>query len=113
MLYEVITWITYGVLLEELEASVGTRICRRERWDVNQMGGWQGSVQNIARRQPVGTEDLRQQALDRYSAIPSFVQQEIENLRLGLDQGYSAPKSVVDLVIGQIDGIVSAPIEES
>ena len=106
-------WITHGVLVEELEASIETRICRKELWNVNQMGGWQGSIRNIARRQPIGTNSLRHQALERYGRIPAFIDQEIENLRTGLDEGFSAPRSVVERVIDQISGVLDFELGES
>ncbi|MDJ0710204.1 MAG: DUF885 domain-containing protein [Woeseiaceae bacterium] len=106
-------WITYAYLLEELEANVGLRVCRTELWNVNQMGGWHSGYTQIAQLQPVGTPEARAQSLARWSKFPGFVDQEVENLKAGLERGYSAPKTVVEHVIGQVDGLVSLDIENS
>lgn len=47
----------------------------------------------LASMQPVGTADLRAQALARWRALPRFVDTEIANLREGIRLGYSAPAS--------------------
>jgi uncharacterized protein (DUF885 family) len=107
------SWITHGVLVEELEASIGKRICREELWNVNHMGGWHGGLNRIAALQPIGTENLRTQAIARFSELPRFIDQEILNLRSGLDLGYSAPKTAVALVIKQIEGMLELGVDDS
>lgn len=103
---------THAAMLESLEAEQQSRICRFDLWAVNHMGGWHlNGLANVARDQPVGTPDQRADALARWSALPTLIDQEIANARLGLDQGYSAPKAVVRRVIRQIEGIVSAQPE--
>lgn len=106
-------WVTHGVLRELLEASRGLRVCRTELWNVNQMNGWHQLLGLLATRQPVGTPDLRAQALTRWKAIPGFIRNEMANLRAGLAAGYSSPRSVVRLVIAQLDGIIALPVEKS
>ena len=106
-------WITYAYLLEELEARVGTRVCRSELWDVNQMGGWHLGYSQIAELQPVGTPELRQQSLARWSKFPAYIDQQIANAREGLELGYSAPKAVVRRVISQFDGVIGLAVEKS
>lgn len=104
--------LIHAAMLESLEAEQQARICRFELWAVNHMGGWHlNPLSNVARDQPVGTADERSDAIARWSALPAFIDQEIANARLGLSQGYSAPKSVVRRVIRQIEGIVSAEPE--
>ena len=106
-------WITHAYLLEELEARVGTRVCRSELWDVNQMGGWHSGYTQIAQLQPVGTPEYRAQSLARWSKFPAFVDQQIANAREGLALGYSAPKAVVARVIDQVDGLLALDVEAS
>lgn len=99
----------HAAMLEWLEAERQARICRFDLWAVNHMGGWHlNMLSNVARDQPVGTPGERSDAIARWSALPAFIDREIANARLGLAQGYSAPKAVVRRVIRQIDGIVSA-----
>ena len=106
-------WITYAYLSQTLRDSVAKRICRSELWNVNQMGGWQLGATQVAQLQPVGTPDLRQQSLTRWTAFPAYVGQEVDNLQNGLDLGYSAPQAVVQRVISQIDGLLALDAEQS
>jgi uncharacterized protein (DUF885 family) len=106
-------WITHAYLLQSLRSEVAKRICRTELWNVNQMGGWHSGYQQIAQRQPVGTADLREQSLTRWTKLPAYIHREIQNLELGLELGYSAPKSVVQRVIDQVDGLLALEIETS
>ncbi len=106
-------WITYVYLLEELENQVGTRVCRTELWNVNQMGGWQSGYVRIAQQQPVGTSELRSQSLARWSQFSDLILREIENLKTGLALGYSAPKTVVQRVVDQVEGLIQLGVEES
>ncbi|MCF7220690.1 DUF885 domain-containing protein [Marilutibacter chinensis] len=105
--------LDHALLTERLESQKGLRVCRPELWDVNHMGGWPVMLARYARFQPVATAVEREQALERWSALPAFVDQEIANLRQGLDLGYSAPRSVVERVIGQVDGLATASVADS
>jgi len=106
-------WITHAYLLQSLQSQVAERVCRNELWNVNQMGGWHSGYQQIAQRQPVGTPELREQSLTRWSKLPAYIDQEIQNLKRGLELGYSAPKTVVQRVIEQVDGLMALEIESS
>ena len=106
-------WITHAFLLQELAAEIDKRVCRNDLWSISQMSGWHLGYTQIAQLQPVGTAELRQQALTRWSKLPAFIDQEIRNLQAGLQQGYSAPKSVVLRVIVQLDGLLELPVEQS
>ncbi|MDH5454790.1 MAG: DUF885 domain-containing protein [Gammaproteobacteria bacterium] len=106
-------WITHAYLLEELEARVGLRVCKTEVWNVNQMGGWHSGYAQIAQMQPVGTPELREQSLARWSRFAAFVDQEKANLGEGIKLGYTAPKTVVQRVVDQLDGLLALEAERS
>ncbi len=106
-------WITHAYLLQTLRANVAQRICRNQLWNVNQMGGWQSGYSQIAQLQPVGSPTLREQSVARWLKMPAYINQEIENLKNGLDLGYSAPRTVVQRVIDQVGGLLELEIEES
>ena len=106
-------WITHAYLLQTLRASVAQRICRSELWNVNQMGGWHSGYAQIAQLQPVDTPEFRAQSSLRWSKLAPYIDQEIENLKTGLELGYSAPKTVVQRVIDQVDGLLALEIEKS
>ncbi|NEX95039.1 DUF885 domain-containing protein [Caulobacter sp. 17J65-9] len=105
--------VTYAGLKEQLEAGRDMRVCHAEWWGVNHMFGWHTGMARIAALQPLGTDDLRAQALRRWGSLPAFADTEIANLKTGLTHGYSAPKSVVDRVVKQVDGMIAADPEKS
>lgn len=105
--------ITYWLLKEELESNIGIRICKRYLWDVDHMGGWHTRWIKLAEFQPVGSEEFRTQAIDRWKKLPSFIETEIKNLKNGLSTGYSMPKVIVELVIDQLQVLQEYKIEDS
>ena len=102
---------TYAITREALESSIGSRVCRSELWNVSQMTGWQVSFGYLVTIQPVGTEEARQEALARWSALPKYLETEITNLREGLRLKYTAPKLNVRIVIEQINTLLSSSSE--
>lgn len=107
-----VEWITYAYMLEALTASAGLQVCERHLWNVNQMGGWHTLYPRLAELQPVDSEILRTQAMIRWQKFPAYIDMEISNATLGLRRGYSAPKSVVRRVIGQVDGMLATAADE-
>ena len=91
-------WVTYGILVETLQSSVATRICRTELWETSTTTGWYNSLPFVFDIQPLDSDDLKQQALDRLVAVDTFVDNEIANLRKGLELGYSSPGLTVAAV---------------
>ena len=106
-------WIAYALLEQQLRSLVARRICEHELWDVNQMGGWHLGFSQIATLQPVETPELREQALTRWANLPQFADQAVENLKSGIEQGYSAPKTVVERVLAQLGGLLALSTEDS
>jgi uncharacterized protein (DUF885 family) len=104
---------TYLLLKETLENNKGVRICKEELWDVNPAFGWHNKLATVAEKQPVGTPERRAQALERWQTFPAVVQQQINNLQKGMDQGYTAPKPAVERVLMQIKLIAYSKPEES
>jgi uncharacterized protein (DUF885 family) len=97
----------YAIVRETLEGSVGARVCRNEIWNVSQMTGWQVQFGYLVTIQPVGTDMARTEALTRWGALPRYLDVEIENLRSGIDAGFTAPGNIVRIVIDQIDRLVA------
>jgi len=108
-----VDWITYGILRQTLTSARDLRVCRTELWTVSQMSGWQLNYTQLAEIQPVGTAELRQQALLRWGKLPAWIDQEILNLEVGLKAGYSSPRSAVKRVIEQLDGALAVSAVES
>jgi len=108
-----VDWITYGFLRQALRSRRDLRVCHNELWAVNQMDGWQLNYPQLAEFQPVGSAELREQALARWRKLPAYIEQEILNLRAGLEAGYSSPQTAVQRVITQLDGLLAVPAEDS
>ncbi|HET6837819.1 MAG TPA: DUF885 domain-containing protein [Gemmatimonadales bacterium] len=104
--------ITYGVLRETLEASRQQRVCHGEYWPLNQQSGLQIALPFISQLQPLGSDELRQAALDRWRAMPKYIDREIQSLREGLRRGYTLPQANVRSVVEQVDALLKyAPAE--
>jgi uncharacterized protein (DUF885 family) len=102
----------HASMVERLESEQEVvRACRYELWDANHMSGWHMEFADVAREQPVETAEQRAEALERWSSLPTVVDQEIANARVGLQSGYSAPKSVVRRLIKQVEMIVASKPE--
>lgn len=104
---------TYCLLKERLESNRAIRICKSELWNVNPLWGWHNILSMIADKQPIGTAEYRQYALKRWKNFDRVVQDEINNLKLGIKEGYTAPKPAVKAVLNQLKIIVNLPTEES
>lgn len=107
-------WVTYGILREVLEGSRAARVCRFELWPVSSgPSGWQAGYATLAGLQPVGTDTLRAQAVERMRGLARYIEVDIENARQGVRQGYTAPRVIVEAVIRQLDGLLGTPIDSS
>jgi uncharacterized protein (DUF885 family) len=103
--------LAFDLARSRLADDAALRVCRLELWRVSQMGGWPVAFSDVALAQPVGSEALRAQALARWARLPAYVEAQHEALRRGLAGGWSAPRVVVALVIGQLDGLLAAAPE--
>jgi uncharacterized protein (DUF885 family) len=95
-------WVTYGILHEQLAASVSTRICRKELWETSTTTAWYRGMPFIFDIQPLDSDDLKQQALARLGEVDRFIDVEVANLKKGLEMGYSSPRLTVDAVPKQV-----------
>jgi len=108
-----VDWITHGILQQSLQSARDLRVCAYPAWAVSQMAGWQLDYAQLAELQPVGSKELREQALARWSRMPAFIDQERENLIAGLAAGYSSPRAAVKRVITQLDALLATPAADS
>jgi uncharacterized protein (DUF885 family) len=106
--------LTRDLVLTAVEGNVAVRPCRFELWMVSPTFGWQGTLVEALRSQPVDTDDRRAQALARISVEgPRFLAQHTENLREGVKLGYLPAKAALRAVLDQLDGLVSKPAHGS
>lgn len=106
--------IPYGYLRERLEASIGRRVCRTDLWNVSPTWtGWQNVMALVLGEQAVDTEADREHTAARLTDVSRYLAVEIANLREGAMGGFTAPRTNVEAVIDQLDGILDGPIEGS
>lgn len=106
--------LTYKFLQHLIESSQGFRACRTELWNVSPTWtGWQASLPVLAGMQTTTRPEDQQNALARWSQVPKYLDDEIDNLREGIKLGYTAPKGNVRSVMGQIDAMLASPVGES
>ena len=100
-------WVLHGFIDELLQTSIGSRVCEAELWNVDQMGGWQVRYGQLAQMQPIDSEPLRADALQRFRSLAGYVDREVVNLKEGLRRGYAVPRTNVELVIEQMTGFAA------
>ncbi len=91
-------WVTFGILHEQLAASQATRICRKELWETSTTTAWYTGMPFVFDIQPLESDDLKEQALARLGEVDRFIDNEVSNLRKGLELGYSSPRLTVAAV---------------
>lgn len=64
---------------------------------------FQGAFLGLLRTMPMATEAQARQALARMAAYPTRVAQEIDNLRLGMAQGWVPPQRALTVALQQLD----------
>ncbi|TAL64505.1 MAG: DUF885 domain-containing protein [Legionella sp.] len=107
-------YITYNLLKGTLENNQGARVCHESLWHINPtFAGWHMISTRIAEKQPVGTPENRQMAIKRWNTFSKTVDDEINNLKLGISKGYTAPKTAVRIVLKQLQIILKNSPETS
>ncbi|MDH3297451.1 MAG: DUF885 domain-containing protein, partial [Gemmatimonadota bacterium] len=106
--------VPYTFSLQRLQASIARRVCRTHLWNVSPTWtGWQNFFGGVFAKQPVGTEEARSNTIARARDVARYVDTEIDNLRVGSREGFTAPRSNVLRVIAQIESLLSVSAEES
>ncbi len=106
--------LTFRFMQHLLESSVGFRACRTELWNVSPTWtGWQAALPATAGMESTDTPAKQQNAFARWSQVPKYLDDEIENLREGMKAGYTAPRGNVQSVINQVEGLLSGPVSSS
>jgi uncharacterized protein (DUF885 family) len=94
-------WVTFGILHEELAGSRASRICRKELWETSTTTAWYRGMPFIFDIQPLESDDLKEQALARLREVDRYIDNEVANLKKGLESGYSSPRLTVEAVPDQ------------
>ena len=77
------------------------------------LSGFQSDFADILSASPVGKQVEVEQMLTRLAAYPRRVEQELAWLRVGIKQRWVPPRTVLERVLPQIDGQLTAEIDKS
>lgn len=106
--------VPYAFSLERLQASVDRRVCQMHLWNASPTWtGWQNFFGGVFAKQPVDEEKSQGHTIARSRDVARYIDTEIDNLRAGMQEGFTAPRSNVLVVIAQIDALMSVSAEES
>jgi uncharacterized protein (DUF885 family) len=105
-------WLTLAQLRQAIEQDRAAKVCRSELWAVRGFG-WQAYLAQVAELQPVGNAETRAAILKRFGQIPSYVDQEIANLKAGVQAGVTAPRLAVESVLTDLDRLLGEPLANS
>lgn len=106
--------ITHGFLTTALRNAIDFRACHMDWWNVSPTWtGWPSMMAGLAEAHPMATVEDIEAFGTRFSALPRYLQWEIFHLRRGLAEGVTAPRSNVEAVIRQVEGLLASPPEDS
>ena len=88
-------------------------VCRQHLWHVSPLNGHPTELAQLGSFQRIDSKESARRYLRRLQAIPRLLKQHRENLRQGLEGGWSAPAVVVQRVLEQLSGLLQKPVEES
>jgi uncharacterized protein (DUF885 family) len=102
-------WITRAYLAQGIAQARAVEACQSELWDPD---NWVFRLTWIADAQPVATATDRREAIERWSRLAAWIDQDATNLAVGLREGYSGYRGSVESGIQQIDSMIAAPSEQ-
>jgi uncharacterized protein (DUF885 family) len=106
--------LAYDIAKETLESRRQARVCRLELWGtLRPLGNLLTRLADTAEAQPVGTPDLRAQALSRFSRVPALLDTHVANLREGMRSGYLQADVNVRQLLEQTERLAQASAESS
>ena len=105
--------ITRAAVTGFVRTQVALQIPGYADWSVDPMLGAAVALPNAGEVQPVGTREERERALQRWRAMPGFLDQYGTNLRAARAEGRVAAATLVTKVIAQLDGLLAEPAADS
>ncbi|WP_437940397.1 DUF885 domain-containing protein [Sorangium sp. So ce341] len=104
--------VTHGMLVHEIESDLARRRCDLSAWTVDQLGGPQVELFQLARVQTVRTVEEGRALVARWSKIGAYMDARTDRLRRALEHGKVAPRATVERVIAQLDELLAKPSGE-
>jgi uncharacterized protein (DUF885 family) len=102
-------WITRAYVAQGIAQARAVETCQSELWDPD---NWVFRLTWIADAQPVATAKDRREAIERWSRLAAWIDQDATNLAVGLREGYIGYRGSVESEIKKIDSMIAAPSEQ-
>ena len=83
------------------------------RMSLRSVGGYQTGFSDLLQAVPVNSPERIEKLFKRFEAFPLRLDQEVARLRVAVAAGWVPPKSVLERVLGQIDGQLNAALDKS
>lgn len=105
--------ITWDMLRLAAESGLDVIRLRLDEMAVDQMDGPQVWLPELLNWHPTDTPEHVQQLIARFRAFDALMDQYLGNLREGIRDGRTAPTIAVERVIGQLQGLLAVPADDS
>ncbi|HEY0581727.1 MAG TPA: DUF885 domain-containing protein [Chloroflexota bacterium] len=105
--------ITWDMLRLAAESGLDVIRLRLDEMAVDQMDGPQVWLPELLNWHPTDTPEHVQQLITRFRAFDDLMEQYLGNLREGIRDGRTAPTIAVERVIGQLQGLLAVPPDDS
>src|SRR5258708_4382632 len=102
--------VTADILRLQLEQSLEEDQHKFWQWDVDQMNGPQADFPQLLNFHPLTDE---KGLAARFRAFGTYMDQYLDNLRVGVREGRVAMRAAVERVIGQLKGLLATPEDKS
>src|SRR5262245_28602111 len=97
--------VTRSILDHLLASQIQERELKFHQWNVDQMFGPQVWLLELLNYHPFRIEKDVLDLIVRFQSFPRYLDEQIANLREGLEQGRVAPRVAVTRVLGQLDAL--------
>jgi uncharacterized protein (DUF885 family) len=103
---------TLAMLRESLQADQETSVCRFAEWNVSPRNNALGSINYLAELHKIPKPEDGANLLARYKQLENFVNQDVVNLRLGLERGATPNAESLRLTLSMLDRELEKPLAE-
>ena len=105
--------ITAGMLQLAIGAGLDALAYRLDEMAVDQMDGPQVWLQELLNWHPIDTTQHVQELIARYRAFGAFMDQYLDALRDGVQEGRTAPTIALERVMAQLRTLLATPVADS
>jgi uncharacterized protein (DUF885 family) len=101
--------VTRSALIESITSDVARIDAGLHEWEVDPLEGPQVTFNNLESFQPIRTLDEARAMIERWRAMPGWIDTEIANLRRSLGDGRVPARDTVERVIDEVEDLLGRP----